>query len=108
LNNYSNDGRKTVELRLPEGTLNEYEVKNWVRFFLLFVENSKLGDMPENLKPIFDMDEFFSYLGLSSKSSFYLLSEGMQETKLWVLGRWLEFGSPIIAQEARKRCEMMT
>jgi hypothetical protein len=54
------------------------------------------------------MDEFFSYLGLSSKSSFYLLSEGMQETKLWVLGRWLEFGSPIIAQEARKRCEMMT
>jgi len=107
LNKYADDGRKTVELRLPEGTLSEHEVKNWVRFFLLFVENSKQGEMPSDLGPIFDMDTFFAYLGLGSKSSFYLLSQGMRETKLWILGRWMEHGAPILASEARKRCKMM-
>src|SRR5262252_6209925 len=46
--------RKTVELRLPEGTFCPVHIKNWIRFFLNFVEYSKSQAMPGNISPSLD------------------------------------------------------
>ena len=41
--------RKTVEFRMPEGTLNENDIINWIRLFVTFVDNcKKKTHMPSN------------------------------------------------------------
>jgi hypothetical protein len=102
LNNYTNDGRKTVELRMPEGTLSGLDVKNWVRLFLLFVENSKIMPMPQFLTPVKSVGEFLTFFGLNGTESFFVLSRALWETKIWVLNRLMVFGNQPYTIEARK------
>jgi hypothetical protein len=87
--------RKTVEFRMPEGTLNESDIINWIRLFVTFVDNcKKKSDMPSNTISV-SLSETLNILGLSHNKKFYILSKGMFKTKSWLLKR--------IMQQAVKR-----
>jgi Putative amidoligase enzyme len=79
--------RRTVELRLPEGTVNPKEIKNWVRLFLHFVDSCKKRDFPESLSTVTDLRECATILGLHNDNPFFILSKGLYETKTWFLRR---------------------
>lgn len=76
----------TVEFRWPEGTLNSVDVKNWIRLFVNFVENSKDRPMPEDICHS-DLDETLDILGLGHPDGLTVLSPGLHETKTWFLER---------------------
>jgi len=79
--------RKTVEFRMPEGTLNESDIINWIRLFVTFVDNCKKKlHMPSNTISV-SLSETLNILGLSHKEKFYILSKGMFKTKSWLLRR---------------------
>jgi hypothetical protein len=105
--------RKTVELRLPEGTLDKADVSNWVKLFLLFVDASYRNHMPENLQPVENLGEFFRMVGLEHDSAFVLLSPGLHRLKRWVLRKMARSESVSFSrttmklwQEANARNEM--
>lgn len=83
-------GRKTVELRLPEGTLDKTDIASWIKLFLLFIDNCETASMPLNLKPIETVEELFKYVGLAGDDGFYLLSKGMYSLKKWILKKILD------------------
>ncbi len=85
-------GRKTVELRLPEGTTSSDDVKNWIRFFVSFVELSKKSPFPASLSPV-DLLGTLNMLELHGTTPFRLLSKGLRDTKLWVAKRILKYSS---------------
>jgi hypothetical protein len=88
---YLSYNRPTVEFRLPEGTLNGENVKNWVRLFILFVDSAKAASMPNSIKPV-TIKSVLSIFGLRHPRRFYILSEGLHKTKKWFLGRVLTHG----------------
>lgn len=100
--------KKTVELRLPEGTLSGEDVKNWVRLFLSFVNNSFEKGMPLNLKSVESIDEFLTYFGLQGDDRFYLLDRNLYDLKLWILRRMLRFGSYKMSKKAREKIDLIT
>lgn len=84
----------TVELRLPEGTLKGQTVKNWIRFFICFVESCRYREMPENMEVCRTWEEVMQILGLHHENGkFVLLSEGLLETKIWLLKRAVRYGN---------------
>ena len=107
LSDYMNDGRMTVELRLPEGTLNGKEIKNWLRFFLLFVEKCKTAPMPSQVMPVKTIEEFLQFFDLVGNNEFFLLSKALYETKIWALNRFMFFGGKKEGNEARKLLKMI-
>lgn len=82
---YGND-RKTAELRLPECLLDKREVKNWIRFFLHFVDTTYFRPFPKTVNPV-KLTEALEIMGLHGEQPFPLLSKGLWETKVWVLER---------------------
>lgn len=82
--------RPTVELRLPEGTIDCRNVKNWCRMFVHFVESVKGREFPENMNLISDIDEFLEALGLRMNNT-CVLSPGLHETRNWVLKRLVKY-----------------
>lgn len=97
--------RKTVEFRLPEGTLNGCDITNWIIVYLLFVDMSKRATMPENCKPEKTMDGFLAYFGLESDDA--LLSYDLFNAKHWLLSRMIELGTPKYVTLAKKKLKMM-
>lgn len=82
--------RRTVELRLPEGTTNSKDVKNWIRLFTHFVESCKYRNFPDSLSAVIDLRECATILGLYNDNPFFLLSKGLYETKNWFFRRALK------------------
>lgn len=81
-----NSSRKTIELRWPEGTLDSNEIKNWVRLFLNFIECAKDAPIPDcSVCPT--VSEAMNFLGLGHSNKFTILSEGLLNTKIWLLER---------------------
>lgn len=79
--------RKTLELRWPEGTLDGRNVKNWLRLYLNFIDNVKDKPMPATLESA-SIPEALQILGLHhNEDEFTVLSEGLMETKTWLLER---------------------
>lgn len=78
--------RCTVELRLPEGTLRQVDVKNWPRFFVNLVDAASRDRQIVSLKAE-TLDDFFNACGLGHDGNFAILSPGLRETKLWLLHR---------------------
>jgi hypothetical protein len=72
--------RRTVELRLPEGTLEGKEVKNWIRFFLTFVDNVRKMPFPESLEQVGVYDAM-KIIGLHGENPFLILSKGHSPRK---------------------------
>ena len=93
--------RKTVEFRMPEGSLNSEAVFAWVRFFLRFVEMSKKSKMPDNLLPIKKIKEFFTYCGLSNVAIKNDDNMGLFDTKLFLIERLFLFAD----EETKKQFE---
>jgi hypothetical protein len=84
--------RLTVELRMPEGTLDNKDVKNWARFFIHFVDVNKTKSFPDEIKPC-NVYEAMMVAGLHSEKPFFLLSAGLRETKIWVMSRILRYAT---------------
>lgn len=74
--------RKTLELRLPEGTLNSEDVINWVRFFVNFIDTSRRTRKALNLDFVNTEKQFLKICGLDGN-----LSDELLETKNWVIKR---------------------
>lgn len=74
------DTRSTVEFRFPEGTFDQINIKNWVIFFINFVENIKNKPMPENLMCVKNLDQFLKISGIKDKNN-----------KKWILCRLINF-----------------
>lgn len=79
--------KSTVELRLPEGTLDAFDVKNWIRLFVRFVDFHKKRAWPKNYDKV-DVAEALEILGLHSDN--FILSSGLRDTKDWFLRRILQ------------------
>lgn len=88
VNSYST--RCTLELRLPEGTLNYIDVENWTRLYLHFISSARKLNAPQDFQPC-NLEESLIILGLHGEDPFYLLSSGLFQTKLWFLNRILRF-----------------
>lgn len=88
--------RYTVELRIPEGSLEFNDVLNWTRLFVQFVNTCKNPntEFPVDLNKNCSINESFKFLGLSEeKDNFAILSSGLLSTKIWMLERILKFGT---------------
>jgi hypothetical protein len=86
--------RPTIEFRFPEGTLVSKTIKNWTRIFINFVNSMK--DKKFELTSIrpFSLEETLEVLGLSGgKDSFYILSAGLYESKVWLLKRIIRYAT---------------
>lgn len=80
--------RKTVEFRLPECSLIDYDVKNWIRLFVNFVDwVSTQKVMPYDINGTC-LRSALSYMGLGhERDKFYILSRELFNTKTWFLRR---------------------
>jgi len=85
--------KKTAELRLPEGTLEEVDIKNWARMFIHFCNYCKKATFPGNITPVTTLREMATVLGLHNEDPFFILSKGLYETKTWLLNRALKYGT---------------
>ena len=89
-------GRPTVELRLPEGTLNGQDIINWVVLFLYFVESSKKAAMPANMQQEIELKKALGFLGLNG-------TEPLQKsTQNWFLDRIIKFGQTTFVKKVIK------
>lgn len=103
---YGTNIRKTLELRWPEGTLSSTDVKCWTRLFLHFIDTCKDRPFPANFN-VCNLSEMLKYLGLGHEShSFTIFSEGLFETKTWLLQRFIEY-SKEYKQEATDILDFM-
>lgn len=97
--------RKTVELRLPEGTLNSDDIKNWVRLFVLFVDTAKnVTKMPKNLKAIMTLGDFMRVLGLGKNNIPF--SSALKNTRIWIMERIKTFGTGNLLKQASRMLEI--
>jgi hypothetical protein len=79
--------RKTVEYRLPEGTLEENDVVNWLRLYVNFTGTVKTAQMPSNIEDA-SIEEAMGYLGLYHENDkFYIFSSALNKTRIWFLKR---------------------
>ena len=82
--------RRTIELRLPESTLEADDIIGWVRLYLNFIEHAKDACMPSNLW-VCDLRETMVHLGLGhDKNNFYLFGPSLNKTRIWFLQRLLK------------------
>jgi len=79
--------RKTIELRLPEGVLDQEYICNWIRLYLNFIEVCKTRTMADISTPCKTLEDALWTLGLEGRESLLLLSPELLEAKIWFLGR---------------------
>jgi hypothetical protein len=85
--------RKTLEFRLPEMSPSADEIRNWVRFFVIFVENTKELPMPIDMSGA-DLFNTLRIVGLHPYGGEGLiLSDGLFRTKEWFLYRILKYAT---------------
>lgn len=97
--------RHTVELRIPEGSLEQDDVMNWTRMFVQFVNTCKNPNVefPLDINKDCSLRESFKILGLSEIDNFGILSHGLLTTKIWILNRVLKFATnEKLKQEAKQ------
>ena len=90
--------RPTVELRYPESSIESFEVKNWTRLFVNFVDRCYGRTFPENLQPA-SFREALIILGLKDPDYFTILSPGLFETKCWLLYRLNKYTTKAMTQQ---------
>jgi hypothetical protein len=97
--------RKTIELRLPEGTLQQEEIIHWVMLFLLFVDISKKHPMPNNFKEA-TLDEFMACVGLEEGEG-CVLARDLFDLKKWIFHRMIKWGGKKYGIIADKNLQLM-
>jgi hypothetical protein len=88
--------RQTVEFRFPEGTIESYDVVNWIRLFVHFVNYNKQTYVVDTNSV--NLSVALQLLGLSNNN--FILSSGLRDTKEWFLHRILKYGSKILCRQA--------
>jgi len=76
--------RKTLELRLPEGTLDHMNVRCWVRLFISFIEAALENKEPGDFTCLTTLD-LLKFIGCSGSN--HIPSKAMYELKIWLLLR---------------------
>ena len=103
--------RITVELRLPEASLNRADIKNWVILILNFVESCRKSrgiNIPSNLSVSSSLSDSLSLLGLGSKGEFLILDDNLNCLKKWFLNRLICFSSSKrVVLEANKEFDLL-
>lgn len=89
---YVQGNRETIELRLPECSLSGSDVKNWIRFFVHFVDSVIDKTMPINFDPV-DLFGTMKIVGLHNEDPFFILSKALRETKLWFMKRIIDYST---------------
>lgn len=87
-----NTRKKTIEFRIGENEmcLNPFDVKNWVRLLLHFVETTKRRSLPRRYSK---GDQWTGLVWLEPRDAFELLgfneplSDGMKQVRNWFAGR---------------------
>lgn len=94
-----NMDRKTIEFRIgdPGGCKDAFFIKNWVRLLIHFVEMCKMRPYPslyeEGKPPLtnnlvwLDPEDVMTVLGFSNNPHQYELSNGLRQTRNWMLAR---------------------
>jgi len=100
-----NKSRRTIEFRIAEGTLDGTTIKQWVRLFLLFAQQSKQSKMPEDFIGEESINSFLRYFRLEGEGEFFLLSPTMYDLKIWLLKRITAFGSAKYCKKAEEKLE---
>lgn len=88
--NYLYSDNRTVELRLPESSLEEGDAKNWIKLLVNFVENVERSPTPVCLKSA-GLIGSMKILGLHERG--LVLSEDLFRTKEWFLRRLIFYSS---------------
>lgn len=102
--------RPTVELRLPEGTLETDDVIGWTTLLLNFIDAcSTRSSMPKTLFPA-SLKESIEILGMGGNDRrFVILDRWNHNTKVWFLKRLVEHATqPGLRSEADKMLAFMT
>lgn len=104
--------RRTLELRMPDGTLAGEDVAGWIKLFIHFVSTCRIRKMPKNMRVVKNIDEFLEVLGLQDKEIFFILSTGLRKTKEWILRRiisskWASKSNPRMVAESKEALKMM-
>jgi hypothetical protein len=82
-----NHGRKTLELRLPEGSLNRVDVVNWPKLVLRLAQRSDELPFAQRTNAV-ELQEVISILGLGNEGdTFMVLDEDCFYLKHWLLRR---------------------
>ncbi len=79
-------GKTTLELRWPEGSIKSLDVRCWTKFFLLFIDSCKNKGMPQDLSPC-GIAQMMECLGLHDDVRPLVLSPSLTECKRWLLDR---------------------
>jgi len=82
---------KTIEFRLPEGTLDFSTIVAWTAFFLNFVDTAKESLGSKNLSGVRSVRKFFQIAGLDGDRDVQL-DDILFTSKLWLLKRFYMFG----------------
>jgi hypothetical protein len=94
--------KNTLELRMPEASLEKADIINWIRLYLNFVESTKKAKMPLS-RQVANVKDTLQILGLQGVQNFFILSSGLYETKLWFLNRIIQYSTmPTLVKEAKK------
>lgn len=97
--------KNTLELRMPEASLEKTDVVNWIRLYLNFIETTKKAEMPLS-RQVANVKDTLQILGLEGVQNFFILSSGLYETKLWFLNRIIQHSTmPALVKEAKKIVE---
>lgn len=78
--------RSTAEFRFPNGTFNEKDIRNWVVFFINFIENIKNKKMPDNLfcvSNVFELLDICGIVNLYNKKWFFNRIKVHDPRKKW-------------------------
>lgn len=94
--------KNTIELRMPEASLERMDVINWVRLYLHFIESTKTAKMPLS-RQVAGVKDTLQILGLEGVQNFFILSRGLYETKVWFLNRIIRYSTmDKLVNEAKK------
>lgn len=90
--------RKTVEFRMPEGTLDDKTIRSWVNFFIGFIDAAKNSMMPASLKSVRSLKTFFEYCNLSNDK---LEDFDQFNTKMFLIERFEKYGNEHIKKQIK-------
>ncbi len=99
--------RKTVEFRLPEGTLVGYEVENWIKFFVNFVEWVRWQPMPATIRRFSDIKDCLDHMGIGHEDDFYIYDKELRDTRTWFLERLMDYGPGWVHKAAKATLNQM-
>jgi len=95
-------GKNTLELRMPEATLDRKDVVNWIRMYLNFIHATEKAEMPLSRR-VAGVKDTLQILGLHGVQNFFVLSKGLHNTKMWFLNRIVRYSDNArLVKEAKK------